>query len=164
MYKKSIPHHDFFDKPRNETVHFNLTEREVFKLLAEFQRVFAWQKSIDGPDQRDLDTAEVIDFYNDFEEILLSAYGVPSEDGRHFHKQGKRYEFEDSALFAGCMKLFVENPMETTKLIDGLMPKDLQAMVEKADANLAELAKSEDASEDLKAEVARLRAMVADQS
>lgn len=161
MYTKSVPFRDFNDKPRTQTVHFNLTEREVFKLLAEFKAVFDWQESLKG-DERELSTAEVIEFYNNFEEILLSAWGEPSEDGLHFRKSG-RYDFEESALFAACMVEFVSDPRETSKLIDGLMPKNLQDIVKKADENLALMAKDANNDEDVRAELARLRARVQEQ-
>ena len=160
MYTKQIPFKDFNGKPRNMVVHFNLTEREVFKLLAELQQVMSWRDSLAGP-PRDLETEEVVNFYNSFEEILLSAYGKPSEDGLYFRK-GDRYDFEESALFNACMILFVTDPAETTKLIDGIMPKGMEEIVKKADASLA-LAASNSSDEELKAEIARLRAQISAQ-
>lgn len=162
MYTKSIPHTNFRGKPRTQDVSFNLTEHEVFKLLVEFQAIFEWQKTIDTAEERELDTLEVIRFYNNLEEILLSAYGELDESGDHFHKSG-RYEFAESSKFHACMKMFVEDPSEANKLIDGLMPKGLQEMVKKADQNLAALAKNPDTNEDLRAELERLRSQVSQQ-
>lgn len=159
MYTKSVPFTDFHGKPRNQKVNFNLEEREVFKLIVEFQAIFDWQESIKDEDERILDIVEVRAFYNNFEEILLSAWGEPSEDGLHFRKAG-RYDFEESKLFAAYMKMCVEDQREANALLDGLMPKGLQDMVKKADANLAALANDPNASESLQAEVARLRAQV----
>jgi len=159
LYTKQIPFKDFKGNPRNHTVHFNLTEREVFKLLKEFKQVFDWRESIQSTDIRELDTAEVIEFYNAFEEILLSAWGVPSEDGLHFRKSG-RYEFEESALFNACMVLFVTEPEETGRLIDGIMPKGMEEMVKKADANLDALGKSEASESELRREIERLRSQL----
>lgn len=159
MYSKQIPFKDFKGNPRNQTVHFNLTEREVFKLLVQFKTVFEWRDSIAGDDVRTLDTAEVVEFYNAFEEILLSAYGVPSDDGLHFRKSG-RYDFEESALFAACMILYVTEPEQTNELIEGIMPKDMEAIVRKADSKLLEAAEKS-GDEAMKAEIARLRAQIA---
>ena len=160
MYTKQIPFKDFFDKPHNEPVYFNLTEREVLKLLGEFQTVFKWRESLQGP-KRELSTEEVVEFYTAFEEILLSAYGKPSDDGLHFRKAG-RYEFEESALFNACMIMFVTEPAETGKLIDGIMPKDMEELARKADANLAKAA-AESGDEDLKKEIEQLRAQLKQQ-
>lgn len=159
MYTKQVPFKDFRDNPRNQTVSFNLTESEVFELIPEFQRVFKWRESIDVPEIIELDPEEVRDFYKDFKEILLTAYGVPSDDGQHFRKSG-RYEFEESALFNACMMLFVTEPEETGKLIDGIMPKGMEDLVKKADANLAKLEKSPDTEDKLRREIAELRQQV----
>lgn len=164
MYTKTIPHKDFNDKPRNTKVQFNLTEREVFKLLLEFQAVLGWRDRLAERDElSETPTEEVIEFYNNLETILLSAWGELSEDGQYFRKGG-RYDFEESAAFAACMRLFVEDPSEANKLIDGLMPKGLQEMVQKADSNLAILAKDDSTDKDLRAEIEQLRAQVAKQS
>lgn len=159
MYKKEVEFKDFNNNPRKMTVTFNLTETEVFKLLNEFKTVFEWRNSLDGA-QRDLGTAEVVEFYNAFENILLASYGVPSEDGLHFRKAG-RYEFEESAVFNACMISFVTDPTETSKLIEGIMPKGMEEMIAKADANLVEAAANSNDAE-LKAEIARLRTQIAE--
>lgn len=162
MYTKQFSFKDFKGNPRSMTVNFNLTEREVIKLLNELKVVFEWRESLKG-DFRTLDTAEVVNFYNAFEEILLSAYGIPTEDGLSFKKSGLRYEFEESALFNACMMTFVSDPGETTKLVDGIMPKGMEELVMKADANLERAALSSN-DEDLKAEIARLRAQIKTES
>lgn len=161
MYTMNVPFKDFNGKPRKATVHFNLTESEVIKLLAELQGIDDWRKSISGP-ERDLSAEEVVAFYNNFEEILLTAYGVPSEDGMYFRKSG-RYDFQESALFNACMVEFLSNPEETGRFLDQTMPKDFGEIVKKADAGLAEAAKKTD-DQDLLAEIERLRAQVAQQS
>lgn len=162
MYTKTIPFKDLNGKPRNQTVHFNLFEREVFKLMGELQTVLGyidrWQKE---KESRTIDTPEVLDFYNNFEEILLTAYGTPSDDGLRFDHSG-RYEFEDSSCFNAFMMMCVTDPTETSKVINGIMPEGLEDIVRKADENLIQAAK--DAStEDQADEIARLRAQLAAQ-
>lgn len=159
MYSKQIPFKDFNKKPRNAMVHFNLTEREVFKLLGELQALFAWKDSVSKGAERILETEEVVEFYNNFEHVLLEAWGEPSADGLHFRK-GNKYDFEESALFNACMVLFVTDVGEATKLLDAIMPEGLEELVRKADESLIEAAKNSD-NPDLKAEVERLRAELA---
>lgn len=161
MYSKKVAYKDFRDNPRNEVVHFNLTEREVFKLMVEFKAIFEWQETIKDRAEEETPTEEVVEFYNNFEEILLAAYGVPSADGRYFDKSD-RYKFEESALFNAAMLEFVQDPSETSKLIDGLMPKGLQEVVKNADDNLAQMASSKDTDDVLRKEIERLRAKLND--
>lgn len=159
MYTKIIPHKNFKGKVRNQEVQFNLTEHEVLKLLVEFKAIFEWQERLEArePDA-ETDTAEVIEFYNNFEDILLAAWGELDESGDHF-KKGGVYEFRESSLFHAAMKLFLEDQSEANKLIDGLMPEGLKDLVIAADSNLAALAKNEGAnSPAVNAEIARLTA------
>lgn len=155
MYTKMVPHKNFAGKPRNQEVQFNLTEHEVLKLLVEFKAIFEWQEKVSKADpEAETPTEEVMEFYTNFETILLAAWGELSEDGDHFRKGGV-YEFRESSLFHAAMKMFLEDVSEVNKLIDGLMPKGLQDLVKSVDKNVAELAKNEDPAS--QAEVERLR-------
>jgi hypothetical protein len=140
MYTKVIPHKNFRGKTRNQEVNFNLTTHEVLKLLVEFKSIFDWQEAVEKRDpEAEPPTEEVIEFYTNFEEILLSAWGELDESGDHFFKGG-RYEFKESSVFHAAMDLFLKDPSEVTKLVDGLMPEGLQDLVKASEANLAALA------------------------
>lgn len=160
MYTKTVACHSLTGKPRNVTVHFNLFEREVFKLLVEFKAIFDWLERINTDQIMDVDPAEVVEYYNNFEEILLSAYGEPSEDDMQFLKGSRRYDFEDHVAFNALMVECVKDPSQTSKLIDGLMPKDMQELVKAADSSLAELAKSDATDADLRAKIEELQAQI----
>jgi hypothetical protein len=158
MYSKTVPHKNFLGKIRNnQVVHFNLTTHEFFKLLVEFKMIFDWQQKLEGEDPDAVtDTAEVIAYYTNLEEILLAAYGVPSEDGDHFRKAG-RYDFAESSLFHATMEMFVSDPTEASKLIDGLMPEGLDELLKKLDKNAVAALASEDTPDAMKREIERLR-------
>lgn len=159
MYTKTVPCKKLDGTPANITVHFNLFEREVFKLLVEFKAIFEWQDRIESADIRELPTEDVVEFYNNLEEILLAAYGKPSADGLRFEK-GERYEFEDSVAFNAIMTMFVNDPAEANKLIDGLMPKGLQKMIQNTDANIAALISSEDTPDEIRKKIEALQAQL----
>lgn len=140
MYTKSIPHKNFKGRTRTQEVNFNLTTHEVLKLLVEFKAIFEWQEAVEKRDpDAEVPTDEVINFYTNFEEILLTAWGELDESGDHFFKGG-RYEFKESSAFHAAMDLFLKDPGEVTKLVDGLMPEGLQELVKASEANLAALA------------------------
>ena len=158
MYTKVVPHKNFKGKVRNQEVNFNLTEHEVLKLLPEFKSIFDWQERLDKRDpDAETPTEEVMEFYNNFEEILLTAWGEPDESGDHFRKSG-RYDFQESSVFHAAMKMFLEDQSEINRLLDGLMPEGLKDIVKSADKNLAEMAKAEGKSPAVDAEIARLKA------
>lgn len=159
-YTKSIPCKNLKGEAKNVTVYFHLFEREVFKLLREFQMVFGAMDRWNQEDARELLTEEVVEFYTNFEEILLTAYGRPKDDDMGFEKGSLRYDFEESVVFNAAMMMYIQDQKATTELLDGLMPKGLQEMVKAADANLADLANKEDNSAELQAQIERLRAQL----
>jgi hypothetical protein len=158
VYSVKVPFKDFKGNPRNQVVHFNLTETEVMKLATDFKAVFRWSDSLKAGEDRTLETEEVVEFYNGLEEIMLSAYGVPSDDGLHFRKGG-RYDFQESALFNECMLMFVKNPPEAMKMLDGLLPKDMEELVRKVDDGLAQTAQDTE-NESLRKQIEELRAQM----
>ena len=161
MYTKDFTFKDFKNNSRTMTVHFNLTEVQVIKLMREFKVVYDWQQRNLGT-LRELNTPEdtegLLEFYNAFEEIVLSAYGQPSDDGLYFRKSG-RYEFEESALFNACMVQYITVPEETTELVNKIMPEGMEQIVKNADERLLKAAQ-ETSDADLKAEIARLRSQL----
>lgn len=161
MYKLNVSYTDYKGTARRKDVMFNLDGREVFKLLPELMSVFKWIESNQKDDPRDLNVEEVREFYNHLEGIILDGYGEVTEDGEHFHKAGK-FEFEESAAFSACMWLFVSQPQEAVKLLEGLLPKELFEMVKNADADkVNEITESK--VQELAAENERLRAAMENQ-
>lgn len=160
MYTKQVPFTDFKGQARTMTVNFNLTTIQAMKLFREFKIILEWRNSLEGP-ERELDPVEVMNFYTAFEEILLSAWGEPSEDGLHFRKGG-RYEFEESALFNAAMLMFLTTPQEAMKLVDECFPKDMEQLAKQADENTAKMLATSD-DEKLKAELLRLRRQLSQQ-
>jgi hypothetical protein len=135
MYTKQIPHKNFLGKVRNQTVHFNLTTHEFFKLLVEFKAIFDWQDRLEKENDPDAvtDTREIVAYYNNFEEILLSA----------------------------CMEMFVQDPEETSKLVEAMVPEGLAELIKKLDANAVAMIANEETPEAMKRELERLRAQEA---
>lgn len=158
MYKIDIEFTDYMKRKRHQEVSFNLDGREVFKMLPELKSVFDWMESNRDEEPRELSAEEVSSFYNDFEAILLAAWGEMSEDGLHFRKGGK-YEFEESAVFNACMIKFVLEPEKIGTVLQGMMPIELFEMVQKANPEqVAEVTDSRLAEQ--QAEIVRLKAQL----
>ncbi len=156
MYTLSVPFKDLHGKPRNATLEFNLFEREVVKLLREFQHVFkqgeAWKAEAD---LRELDAAEITEYFDNFEEIVLSSYGKSSPDGLSFDKS-IRFGFEDTAVFNALMMMFVTDTDALLKFLTGVMPEGMEDLVKKADESMiARIESTKD--EDTKAALEALR-------
>lgn len=162
MYTKTVAFKDFKGHPRNMEVNFNLTEMEVFDLFIQFKTIQAWQDSVGAGVERVLTPEEVAEFYSNFKEIMLSAYGAPSDDGLYFRKSG-RYDFEESALYNATMLMFFTDPSgELVKFMQQALPQGMEELIRKVDENALK-AINETSDEGLKAELVRLRAQVAAQ-
>jgi len=159
VYTKKLPFKDFNNQPRNTTLTFNLTEREVFKLMVEFKFIFDWRDRIDVEDLIDVDPADVVEFYNNFEEIVLSAYGVMSQDGLYFDKTGK-FKFEESAMFAAYMVETLRDLTEINRFLEGVLPKGMEDLVKAADESLAVAAANSENPAELRAQLAALQAQI----
>lgn len=159
MYTKVIPFKDYKGNPRNMTVHLNLDEREFFKLFPEFYRILTWRDSLISEESRDLSPDEVRDFYNDLEEVLLTAWGIPSEDGLYFRKTEK-YDFQESALFNALMMEFVTNPSAANEVLKELMPSNMEDMIKKFEGNLDKAADSPETPAEIQAKIRALQAQL----
>lgn len=73
MYTKKVPFKDLHDKPQNMPVHFHLFPREIYKLILEFQAIYTWLDRVQQMEAvQDIPTEELLDFFNNFETIVLS--------------------------------------------------------------------------------------------
>lgn len=167
MYTKMVPFKDYNGKPRNMEVNFLLETRDVYKILKELNGIFEWRDSLEG-EVRELSTEEVTEFFNNFETVLLAAWGKPSEDGLEFDRV-ERYRFEQSKLFSACMDMFLSDIGEVSKMLQEIMPKGMEDMVRKQAASLEKM-QSElkpDASpedrEKIEKQIAELRKQIEEQ-
>lgn len=164
MYTKTIPFHDYNGKPRNMPVHFQLETRDVFKVLTELNSIFEWRDSLSAK-PRELTSEEMTEFFNNFETVLLQAWGEPSEDGLEFNRLD-RYKFEQSKLFSATMDMFLTDIAEVTKMLEQIMPKGMEDMVRKQADSLEKMQRElkDDAPaetrEALEREIAKLREQI----
>lgn len=123
MIVKKIKFIDFDGDEHEESHYFNLNSREYVKLTSKYI-------SKDG--SADLEeylkhllerknSKEMFDF---IEDVILTAYGVRSADGRKFVKtKDIREEFEYSFAYAELFELLMRDPSEMEKFANGLIRK-----------------------------------------
>lgn len=120
MLKKTITYTDFNGNPRTDDLYFNLSAPELMQLELTFPR--GLQKELERI-QKENDGAALFDL---FEKVIMSSYGVKSDDGLAFIKNAEvREAFKESAAYPA---LFTELAFEDGALdafINGIMPKDL---------------------------------------
>ncbi len=86
---------------------------------------------IDG----DVVSSDVYNHINTFKNIILSAYGKKSDDGRHFTKnQQLREEFESSEAYSSLFIELVTNTDAAIEFINGVIPSGMAEEVAKVAA------------------------------
>ena len=132
MLKKIIKYTDFNDTPRTQEFFFYLSKKDIQKLNAKYDGGLQGQftKIINNYDQRAL--LETV------EDIVLSAYGIKSEDGTKFIKNPKvREDFEYSAAYEALFDELTTGDDAADRFSDFLrkvLPNEVQAQIAKAEA------------------------------
>ena len=120
MLKKTITYEDFNGETVSEDFFFHLSKAELVELemsqkggLSEaLQRIIATE-----------DTKEII---AEFKNIILSAYGKRSDDGKRFIKnQQLREEFESTEAYSTLFMELLTNTDAAIEFINGVIPQDM---------------------------------------
>ena len=115
MIKKTMTYVDFNGETVVEDLYFNLNALEYTRLTA--RNGGDLDKRIAELVEKE-DTEGIIAL---MEDLLLSSYGVKSEDGRRFVKTKQiREEFEYSQAYADLFVLLLTSPEETKKFGQGI--------------------------------------------
>lgn len=111
MLHKKVTYTNYNGEVVNEDVYFNLTSMELVKMEAKYEM------SIPDKIKEVTDTNDYEGIIALFEDLLLTAYGVKSEDGRRFVKDKEATkEFEDSIAYAEIFEQIILNPESAKEL------------------------------------------------
>ena len=144
MYVKEMEYTDFNGVTRKEKFYFNLTKAEILDMelgkaggLTEYIR-----KIIEAQD-----TPTIMAL---FKSLLLSSYGVKSDDGRRFIKNDEvREDFEQTQAFSDLYMELALNDEEASRFVNAIIPADMQVTDEQKAQFAKELvpSKSEEKTE-----------------
>lgn len=128
MIKKTISYVDFNGTQRNDDYYFHLSVPEATRFAARFGEQ-GWEagikKIVDSGDLR-----EVLDL---FEDIILTSYGQKSPDGRTFVKNKEmRENFSNSEAYAQLFEELVMSPDAMTQFAKGIGMSTAQQLASKA--------------------------------
>lgn len=118
MLKKTVTYTDFAGEEVTEDLFFHLTQAELVELeLSEKDGLsVALQKIIDADDGKMI--------ISEFKRIILTAYGVKSEDGRRFIKnQQLRDELESSEAYSTLFMELVTDAEAAAAFVNGIVPQ-----------------------------------------
>jgi hypothetical protein len=134
VLKRNITYEDGDGKTVTETFYFNLTARELSKFLG-------------GDESENLDDAikkmqglEFSELVKKFDELILSAYGIRSEDNKRFIKSDELKEkFSDSFAYDALFMELAINDNAASEFFMGVIPKELKADFAKAQETVREI-------------------------
>lgn len=111
MLHKKVTYTNYNGEVVNEDVYFNLTSMELVKMEAKYEMSIP-EKIKEVTEANDYKGIIAL-----FEDLLLTAYGVKSEDGRRFIKdEQSTKEFGDSIAYAEIFEQIILNPESAKEL------------------------------------------------
>lgn len=126
MLKRTIKYEDYNGEQREENFFFSLNKAELLRMnMSKRGGMATYLQNL--ADEKDPEKLTKI-----FEEMILTAYGVKSDDGTRFVKSPEVVaDFKNSAAYS---ELFYELATDTDKFIDfviGIVPADMADEIRK---------------------------------
>lgn len=120
MIKKTVTYTDYNGVERKEDFYFNLTKAEVMKLQ------LGTVGGLSAMLQKIIDTNDVPTLMNIFEDLVLKAYGVKSDDGRRFIKNDEvRAEFAETEAYSQIYMELAFDAKAAAEFVNGIIPADV---------------------------------------
>lgn len=126
MLKRNITFEDFEGNSVTETHYFNMMKSELVRLDVSYDGGMeaAIQAIVDAKDNKKV--------LREFEYLILSSYGIRSEDGKRFLKSEQiSEEFKQSLAYDQLFFELISDEKVCIAFIEGIMPKDLVEMAKK---------------------------------
>lgn len=120
MVKETVTYKDFDGNERTESLYFNLTVAEWLKLDASYSSKGGIRQYIKTAADKQ-DTESIL---NLFEKLLLTSYGVRTDDMRFIKRKDLSEEFGYSEAYSSLLMRFLTNTDEGTKFFERLLPKE----------------------------------------
>lgn len=120
MIKLTIPYTDYDGNTREEDFYFNLNKAELMEMQA---RVGGGLDNFIKKIIAEKDSDKIVQF---FKEIIRTAYGKKSLDGRRFEKSKEiSDEFCQTEAYSELFMSLAMDADKASEFINGILPKDL---------------------------------------
>lgn len=124
MIKWTVEYTDYNDNPVKEDLYFHLNKAELMEMNLNANG--AYSEFIN----RITNSRDYKALGEEFKKLILSGYGVKSDDGRTFKKSPEMVQaFEQSEAYATLYMELVSDADALAKFIRGMVPKDLQGAI-----------------------------------
>lgn len=122
MLKKTIKFTDYDGNPREEDFYFNLTKAELS--IMEMSHVGGFRKKM----ERIIKAQDGPALIEAFQDIIQTAYGVKSDDGRRFIKSPELFEeFKQTEAYSELIMELLGSEKGAAEFIAQVMPQDVVA-------------------------------------
>lgn len=131
MLKRNITYTDFNGDEVSEIFYFNLTKSELVKLEVHYN------DGLEGAIRRIIKTEDRKALIEEFQRIILLAYGEKSDDGKRFVKNDTiRDAFSQHAAFDTLFIELATNEQAAADFIKGVLPSDMQSEMDRGSSQL----------------------------
>ena len=128
MIKKTISYVDFNGTKRNDDYYFHLSVPEATRFAARFGEQ-GWKAGI----KKIVESGDLTEVLDLFEDIILTSYGQKSPDGRTFVKNKEmRENFSNSEAYAQLFEELVTSGDAMTQFAKGIGMSTAQQLASKA--------------------------------
>ena len=118
MLKENIAYTDYNGLERKEDFYFNLTKAELLKM--EMGTTGGLAEKI----KKIVEAQDYPAIYNIFEDLVLTAYGIKSDDGKRFIKSKEISEaFSQTEAFSELIMKLATDADYATKFVKGIIPE-----------------------------------------
>ena len=116
MFKKTIKYQDFNGQEREEQFYFNFSKAELMK------KELSTEAGVEEKIRMLIATKDNAKIVQIFEDLILDAYGVKSEDGTRFIKTPElRASFEQSNAYSELFMEIISSPEAQVEFINGVV-------------------------------------------
>jgi hypothetical protein len=120
MLKRSVTYTDFNGDDVTEVLYFHLTKPELIEMEVETAG------GLSAMLQRISENVDKKAIVAEFKNIILTAYGEKSDDGKVFRKSPElRENFANSAAYSHLFMELATDEKAAADFVNGVMPKDL---------------------------------------
>ena len=115
MIKETRKYTDLFGVEVEETCYFHISQAEFIELSAKYDGdIFSYIENI-------TEQSRFEDLINTMQDLILTAYGVKSDDGKRFIKSKElKDEFKQSIFYAELFEDLITNPEKAKVFGDGI--------------------------------------------
>ena len=125
MLKKTIKYTDFNDNEVSEDFYLNLSKAELIEMET------SSNGGLKNKLERLINTRDISAIMNLFKEIIVSSYGVKSDDGKKFMKSKEiTDDFIQSNAYSELYVELASNSDAAIEFITGIIPKDLSKQID----------------------------------